>query len=292
MKLDKQTVLRGVRAVLLITLASLFYAISFVWCFDPNGIAFGGITGLAQIINRLFPAIPVGVTVIVLNIPLFLLGWKLIGGKLLVSSLYAMFISSVFIDLITPLYDWQPMDPLLACIFGGLLMGGSLGIVFLQGATTGGTDLAARLLKLKFKWLPMGKLLMGVDLAVIILVALFFQNLNTALYGLVALYISTLAMDGILYGLDNAKVAYIISDHNKEIADAIVHDLDRGVTILQGQGAYTGADKQVLMCAFKQREIASIKAAVKDIDPDAFLIVCNAHEVLGEGFRDYKKDDL
>ena len=292
MKLDKQTVLRGVRAVLLITLASLFYAISFVWCFDPNGIAFGGITGLAQIINRLFPAIPVGVTVIVLNIPLFLLGWKLIGGKLLVSSLYAMFISSVFIDLITPLYDWQPMDPLLACIFGGLLMGGSLGIVFLQGATTGGTDLAARLLKLKFKWLPMGKLLMGVDLAVIILVALFFQNLNTALYGLVALYISTLAMDGILYGLDNAKVAYIISDHNKEIADAIVHDLDRGVTILQGQGAYTGADKQVLMCAFKQREIASIKAAVKGIDPDAFLIVCNAHEVLGEGFRDYKKDDL
>ena len=292
MKLDKQTVRRGVRAVLLITLASLFYAVSFVWCFDPNGIAFGGITGLAQIINRLFPAIPVGVTVIVLNIPLFLLGWKLIGGKLLVSSLYAMFISSVFIDLITPLYDWQPMDPLLACIFGGLLMGGSLGIVFLQGATTGGTDLAARLLKLKFKWLPMGKLLMGVDLAVIILVALFFQNLNTALYGLVALYISTLAMDGILYGLDNAKVAYIISDHNEQIADAIVHDLDRGVTILQGQGAYTGADKQVLMCAFKQREIASIKAAVKGIDPDAFLIVCNAHEVLGEGFRDYKKDDL
>ena len=292
MKLDKQTVRRGVRAVLLITLASLFYAVSFVWCFDPNGIAFGGITGLAQIINRLFPAIPVGVTVIVLNIPLFLLGWKLIGGKLLVSSLYAMFISSVFIDLITPLYDWQPMDPLLACIFGGLLMGGSLGIVFLQGATTGGTDLAARLLKLKFKWLPMGKLLMGVDLTVIILVALFFQNLNTALYGLVALYISTLAMDGILYGLDNAKVAYIISDHNEQIADAIVHDLDRGVTILQGQGAYTGADKQVLMCAFKQREIASIKAAVKDIDPDAFLIVCNAHEVLGEGFRDYKKDDL
>ena len=292
MKLVKQTVRRGVRAVLLITLASLFYAVSFVWCFDPNGIAFGGITGLAQIINRLFPAIPVGVTVIVLNIPLFLLGWKLIGGKLLVSSLYAMFISSVFIDLITPLYDWQPMDPLLACIFGGLLMGGSLGIVFLQGATTGGTDLAARLLKLKFKWLPMGKLLMGVDLAVIILVALFFQNLNTALYGLVALYISTLAMDGILYGLDNAKVAYIISDHNEQIADAIVHDLDRGVTILQGQGAYTGADKQVLMCAFKQREIASIKAAVKGIDPDAFLIVCNAHEVLGEGFRDYKKDDL
>ena len=292
MKLQTATLRKGLRAVLLITLAALIYALSFVWCFDPNGIAFGGITGLAQIVNRLFPAAPVGVTVIVLNIPLFILGWKLIGGKLLVSSLYAMFISSVFIDLLTPLYDWQPMEPLLACIFGELLMGASLGVVFLQGATTGGTELAARLLKLKFKWLPMGKLLMGVDLAVIVLVALFFRNLNTALYGLVALYISTLAMDGILYGLDNAKVAYIISDHNDEISSAIVQDLDRGVTILHGQGAYTGAEKQVLMCAFKQREIAAIKAAVKDIDPDAFLIVCNAHEVLGDGFREYKKDGL
>ena len=253
MKLQTATLRKGLRAVLLITLAALIYALSFVWCFDPNGIAFGGITGLAQIVNRLFPAAPVGVTVIVLNIPLFILGWKLIGGKLLVSSLYAMFISSVFIDLLTPLYDWQPMEPLLACIFGGLLMGASLGVVFLQGATTGGTDLAARLLKLKFKWLPMGKLLMGVDLAVIVLVALFFRNLNTALYGLVALYISTLAMDGILYGLDNAKVAYIISDHNDEISSAIVQDLDRGVTILHGQGAYTGAEKPSTYVCFQAK---------------------------------------
>lgn len=277
---------------LAITVASAIYALSFVWCYDPNGIAFGGITGVAQIINYLVPVAPVGVTVIILNIPLFLLGWKLLGGKLLVSSLYAMFISSVFIDLLG-LLEWPPMEqPLLACIFGGVLMGLSLGLVFQQGATTGGTDLMARLLKLKLSWLPMGKLLMGIDLAVIVLVAVTFWTLYAALYGLVALYISTIVMDGVLYGLDTAKVAYIISDKNAEISNAIVHDLDRGVTILHGQGAYTGADKNVLMCAFKQREIAAIKAAVKDIDPDAFLIVCNAHEVLGEGFRDYKKDDL
>ncbi len=280
------------RVAVLLTLASLVYALAYVWCFDPNGIAFGGITGIAQIINRVFPVIPVGVTVIVLNIPLFLLGWKFIGGKLLVSSLYTMFISSVFIDIITPLCHWEPMEPLLACIIGGLLLGGSLGIVFLEGATTGGTDLAARLLKLKLAWLPMGKLLMAIDLSVIVITALFFRNLNTALYGFIALYISTLAMDGILYGLDNAKVAYIISDRNEEICSAIVHDLDRGVTILHGQGAYTGAEKKVLMCAFKQREIAAIKAAVKEIDPDAFLIVCNAHEVLGDGFRQYNKNGL
>ena len=278
--------------LIIITLGSALYALGFVWCYAPNGIAFGGITGVAQIINYLVPAFPIGVTVIVLNVPLFILGWKLIGGRLLVSSLYAMFISSVFIDLLMPLSDWPAMEPLLACIFGGLLMGLSLGLIFLQGATTGGTDLMARLLKLKLSWLPMGKLLMGIDLAVIVAVSLAFQTLYAALYGLVALYISTIVMDGVLYGMDTAKVAYIISDKNKEISDAIVKDLDRGVTILHGQGAYTGAEKNVLMCAFKQREIAAIKAAVKDIDPAAFVIVCNAHEVLGEGFRDYKKNDL
>ena len=277
---------------LVITLACAIYALGFVWCYAPNGIAFGGITGVAQIINFLIPAFPIGVTVIVLNVPLFILGWKFIGGRLLVSSLYAMAVSSVFIDVLTPLRDWKPMEPMLACIFGGLLMGLSLGLVFQQGATTGGTDLIARLLKLKLKWLPMGKLLMGIDLAVILMVSATFRTLNSALYGLVALYITTIVMDGVLYGMDTAKVAYIISDKNKEITTAIVNDLDRGVTILHGRGAYTGADKDVLMCAFKQREIAAIKAAVKDIDPSAFVIVCNAHEVLGEGFRDYKKDDL
>ena len=278
--------------VLIITLGSAVYALGFVWCYAPNGIAFGGITGVAQIVNFLIPALPIGVTVIVLNIPLFVLGWRLIGGRLLVTSLYAMALSSVFIDVLTPLYDWPPMEPLLACIFGGVLLGLSLGLVFQQGATTGGTDLMARLLKLKLAWLPMGKLLMGIDLAVIVAVAAVFRALDAALYGLVALYISTIVMDGVLYGMDTAKVAYIISDRNKEISAAIVKDLDRGVTILHGQGAYTGADKDVLMCAFKQREIAAIKAAVKDIDPAAFVIVCDAHEVLGEGFRDYKKDDL
>ncbi len=280
------------RAYLLITLACAFYALSYVWCFDPNGIAFGGLTGICQIINHFIPAIPVGVATIVLNIPLFLLGWKLIGRHLLVSSLYAMAMGSVFIDLFTPLLDWQPMDPLLACIFGGLLMGLSLGVVFQQGATTGGTDLAARLLKLKFQWLPMGKLMLGVELIVIAATAAAFRSLTTLLYGLIGVYISTKAMDLVLYGMDTAKVAYIISDKEDEICAAIVSQLERGVTILHGEGAYTGSPKKVLMCAFKQREIAAIRSVVKELDPDAFLIVCDAHEVLGDGFQSYKKDGL
>lgn len=277
---------------LVITVASAVYALGFNWCYKPNEIAFGGITGVAQIINQFFPQVPIGVAVIVLNIPLFLLGWKLLGGHLLFSSLYAMAVSSVFIDLLDSVYVFPPMEPLLACIFGGLLMGISLGFVFQQGATTGGTDLIARLLKLKFAWLPMGKLLMAIDLIVIVAVSAVFRNLYSALYGLVALYISTIVMDGVLYGLDNAKVAFIISDSHADIADTIVRELDRGVTILHGEGAYSHMEKRVLLCAFKQRQIVSIKRVVKEIDPDAFIIVCEAHEVLGDGFRAYTQNDL
>ena len=138
----------------------------------------------------------------------------------------------------------------------------------------------------------MGKLLLGLDLAVICAYALVFHSLDTALYGLIALYISTLVMDTVLYGLDTSKVAYIISDRWQQVADALLREQQRGVTILRGQGAWTGDDKQVLLVAFKQKEIVQIKRAVHDIDPNAFLIVCDAHEVLGEGFGDYQKEEL
>lgn len=290
--MKKHSVKQNILSFLIITLGAACFAVGFIWFYQPNDIASGGLTGIAQLINHIFPHIPVGVTVIVLNIPLFILGWKLIGGKLLVGSLWAMFISSIIIDAITPLPFWQPMDPMLASIFGGVSMGLSLGLIIQQGSTTGGTDLLARLLKLKLAWLPMGKLLLIIDAVVIVGVAIAFRTLNTMLYGIVAMYIASLVMDGVLYGLDNAKVAYIISDSNDEISRMLVHDLDKGVTIIPGSGGYSGAEKKVLMCAFKQKEIAVIKAAVKEVDPDAFLIVCNAHEILGEGFRTYKKDDV
>ena len=276
----------------MITLASAIYAVGFNWFYMPNDIAFGGITGVGQIINAILPWAPIGTVVIILNIPLFILGWRLLGGHLLLSSLYAMAVSSVFIDLVNSFWSFEAMDPLLACIFGGILMGASLGMVFQQGATTGGTDLIARLLKLKISWLPMGKLLMATDLVVIVATAVAFGSIYSALYGLVALYIASIVMDRMLYGLDSAKVAYIISDRFQKIADVLVNDLDRGVTILQGQGAYSGAEKKVLMCAFKQRQIVSIKRMVKEIDPAAFIIVCDAHEVLGDGFREYRQNDL
>ena len=288
----KESLRKTLLAYVWITLASVIYAIGFNWCYEPNQIGFGGITGVAQIINAVLPWAPIGTVVILLNAPLFLLGWRLLGGHLLLSSLYAMFISSLAIDLLHMVYTFQPMDPVLATIYGGVLMGGSLGIVFLQGATTGGTDLIARLLKLKLAWLPMGKLLMVIDLVVILAVAAAFGNMYSALYGVVALYLSAKVMDMVLYGLDTAKVAYIISQDPQTIAYRLTRELDRGVTILQGRGAWSGQDKEVLMCAFKQRQIVAMKRMVKEIDPDAFLIVCDAHDVMGEGFREYQQNDL
>lgn len=276
----------------MITLASAIYAVGFNWFYVPNEIAFGGITGVGQIINAILPWAPIGTVVIILNIPLFILGWRLLGGHLLLSSLYAMAVSSVFIDIVNGIWTFEAMDPMLACVFGGVLMGASLGMVFQQGATTGGTDLIARLLKLKITWLPMGKLLIATDMVVIVATAIAFGSVYSALYGVVALYIAGIVMDRMLYGLDSAKVAYIISDRFKEIADVLVNDLDRGVTILQGQGGYSGAEKKVLMCAFKQRQIVSIKKMVKELDPSAFIIVCDAHEVLGDGFREYRQNEL
>ena len=288
----KESLRKTLLAYVWITLASVIYAIGFNWCYEPNQIGFGGITGVAQIINAVLPWAPIGTVVILLNAPLFLLGWRLLGGHLLLSSLYAMFISSLAIDLLHMVYTFRPMDPVLATIYGGVLMGGSLGIVFLQGATTGGTDLIARLLKPKLAWLPLGKPLMAIALVVILAVAAAFGNVYSALYGVVALYLSAKVMDMVLYGLDTAKVAYIISQDPQTIAYRLTRELDRGVTILQGRGAWSGQDKEVLMCAFKQRQIVAMKRMVKEIDPDAFLIVCDAHDVMGEGFRQYQQNDL
>ena len=276
----------------LITVFSVVFAIGFDWLYVPNDIGLGGMTALGQIVNYLIPSLPVGTVVLVANIPLFLLGWKFLGGSVLISSLYAMAATSVLMDLFNALIPFSPMDPMLASIFGGVLIGLSLGVIFAQGATTGGTDLIARLLKLPFGWLPMGKLLLAVDLVLLAAVSLVFRSLYSAMYGLISLYISSLVTDFVLYGMDSSKVAYIVTREPRAVSDAVLHELDRGVTILKGEGAWSGEERQVLMCAFKQRQIVTLKQIVQQSDPDAFMIFCNAHEVLGLGFRRYQQNEL
>ena len=283
---------RIVRDYLWITLGSVIYSISFNWFYVPNQIGFGGLTALGMILNHFSPVIPIGTVVLVLNIPLFLLGWKFLGWRTLVSSLFAMTATSLLVDLIAALYTFPAMDPMLAAIFGGVLLGVSMGMIFSKGATTGGTDLISRLLKLPFAWLPMGKIIMVVDLVMLLATAAAFQSVNSAMYGIIALYISTVVMDSMLYGLDKSKVSYIITATPRIMAEEIDRQLGRGVTFLRGEGSFSGKEKLVLMCAFKQRQIVPLKALVHELDQDAFLIVCEAHEVLGQGFRRYQKNDI
>ena len=273
-----------------ITLGSVIYALSFDWFVAPNQFAMGGVTGLAQILHYWFPTLTVGAASALMNVPLFLIGWKKIGGHLLVSSLYAMVVSSAAIDGLNLLVDFQPMDPILAALFGGGVMGVGLGLVFAQGATTGGTDIVAKLLKLKWPWLPIGKLVVAPDTAVMLLVALTFGQLSAMLYGFIKLYTCSKAMDTVLYGTVDSRVAYIISDHWRELSGTLLQS--RGVTLLQAKGAYTGAEKQVLMIAFKQKEIVDLKRRVYELDPEAFLIVCDARDVLGNGFSAYRREEL
>ena len=275
----------------LITVACALYALGFNWFFVPNHFTVGGFTGVAQIINHFLPMLPVGTIALVLNIPLFLLGWRLLGGHLLVSSLFAMTLSSLLVDALNLLITFQPLDQMLAAVCGGALVGLSLGVIFTQGATTGGTDLAARLLKLKFQGLSIGSLCLGLDVAVTIGYALCFRDMTRAMYGVVALYILSLLIDRVVYGPNASKVAYIISEQYEAITQKLLQ-LDRGVTLLDGKGAWSGQEKRIILCAFGRRHFIPIKKLVQSIDPDAFVIVCDAHEVLGEGFGQYDPTGL
>ena len=271
---------------------SLLFSLAFSAFFEVNQVGMAGMTGLGQVINVFLPQISVGVIVFVLNVPIFLVGWKLLGFHLLASSLFSMFVTSAAMDVFTRMGGFSAMDPMLASLCGGALMGLGLGMVFSQGATTGGTDIIGRLLKLKFPWLPLGKLILAPDLAALVLVALAFGSMEAALYGGVAMFVSSQVTDTVLYGLDSSKVAYIISDRWREIAGVLMDRQGRGVTILHGEGGYTGDEKRVLLVAFKQKEIVDIKRQVHELDEGAFLIVCDARDVLGEGFGEYRQDEI
>ena len=282
---------RILRDFTVITLASVLYALAFNWFFQPNNLACGGFTGAAQIINHLLPVLPVGVMNLAMNIPLFVVGLRLIGTRLLFSSLYAMAATSVLMDVVASIHTFQPMDPLLACIYGGALMGLAIGVMMLVNATTGGIELLARLLRFKFRSMSIGRLCLICDVVVNCLYALVFRNINNALYGMAALYISSQVMDMVIYGSRTAQLAYVISARSGEVAAALL-ELNLGVTLLPATGGFSGEAKQVVLCAFKRSQAARIKERIHAVDPQAFLIVCPAHEVLGEGFGDYSQESL
>ncbi len=276
-----------IKSYLLITLGCIIYALSFTVFFQTNKLAMGGFTGLSQIINRFLPILPIGVLVFVMNTPLMVIGFKKEGSKLLFASFYAITLSSLLIDGISALYTFPKTNELLACIFGSILLGMSLGIMMLQNSTTGGTELLARLLKYKIHNLSIGKVCLIIDVTVISIYALVFGKFESALYGIIAMYISSITMDAVVYGSSNGKLAYIISDKNEQIMQKLL-ELGLGVTVIKGNGGWMGNEKNVLLCVVRKNKVGLLKKTVSEFDPDkAFVIVCEAKQVLGEGFGDY-----
>lgn len=274
-----------------ITFACALYALAFNCFFHANHFAMGGFTGISQILNHFFPQLPIGTAVLLMNIPLLVMGVRKQGWRILVNTLYAVAVSSLMIDGMNLIYTFPGSDPLLGCVYGGVLMGGATGLMLQKGATTGGTELAARLLKYKLRHVSIGKLCLYIDVVVICLYGLTFRSMNNALYGLIAMFILTRALDMVVYGTASAKMALIISDKSDEVRQALL-DSDLGVTVLSGRGGYTGVQKNVVLCVFRQQQIVTLKAAATAIDPNAFIIVCEAHEVLGYRFGEYTPDSL
>jgi len=283
---------REVKSYVLIVLGALIHALAFNLFLGPNQIPMGGLSGLAQIINFLIPILPVGTMNMVMNIPLLLLSGKLLGRRMLISSVVAVATSSVAIDAIGAAHDFAAMDPFLSAIFGGAMMGLGLGLISAQNATLGGTSTLARLIKIKYPWLSTGSLIMGSDVVILVLAVIAFGKLEAALYGTIALLALEMIMDKVLYGMDPSKVAYIVSQKAQEIAVVLMEEQERGVTILRGEGAYTGDEKKILMVAFRQKDIVQIKRTVHSMDEKAFMVVVDANTVLGGGFEDYQKGEL
>ncbi len=276
-----------------IVVSCVLYAFAFQCFFDANHFAMGGFTGICQILHRISGGlIPVGTAVFVLNLPLILAGFKKQGAKLLIATVFAITVSSLLIDGLGAIYVFKPMeDPLLSCIFGSVILGVSLGLMLRKSATTGGTELLARLLKYKFRHLSIGRLCLIIDILVVSAYAIVFREWVGAMYGAIAMFISSKVMDTVIYGSVNAKLAIIISDRSQEITQKLL-TMELGVTTLNGKGAWTGNAKNVIMCVFRQNHIAAIKAAATELDPSVFFIVCDAREVLGEGFGEYSEDSL
>lgn len=275
---------------LIITAGAVLLAVGIAMFAEPFQIAPGGISGVAIIISYLVGT-PVGLLIILINIPLFIVAFFKLGRYFMLSSLYAMLLSSVLIDLFAKIPVFVE-EPLLAALYGGLTIGAGLGLIFMYGSSTGGSDIIVRLLRMRFRGLKLGQLSFLLDLVVIAAAAIAFGDINRALYAIITVYVHAIVMDAIIYGLEFSKVAYIISQKSAEIAARIQDDLERGVTIFHGEGGYLRQPTNIIMCALKQQQVYQFHSIVQEVDPEAFVIVANAHEVVGYGFKKTGLSDL
>lgn len=274
-----------------IIIGDMLFALGFNLFLQPNGLNAGGLSGLAMVLVHFLGFGTVGIITAVVNLPLFIIGGKKIGKNFFFGSLLGMVFLSLAIDLLA----WLPVpevEPLIAALYGGVICGAGLGVVFTSGASTGGSDIVVRLLKLRYRHIPIGMINICFDLCVATLTGLAFQDLSSALYSGVAIFITGNVVDSVVYRFDYSKVALIISPKYEEIAKMITNQLERGATYLHGQGVYRGTDTKVVLTAVKKQQLPELKRLVSEIDPNAFVIVQEAHQVLGDGFSRYSKEEL
>ena len=272
-------------------LGSAIFAAGFAFFLQPNDLSPGGSSGLALLVMELTGFGSVGVLSILMNLPLFVLGGLKIGKRFFVGSLIGMFLSSVLIDAFTAL-QFPAVEPVIAIIYGGVLCGIGLGIVFVSGTSTGGSDILVRLLKLRYRNVPIGQISLSFDAVVVFLTGLVFRDMNKALYTGITVFLCGKMVDAVVYRFDYSKVALIISKEYKEIVRQIGIRLDRGATYLHGEGTYSGEDTKVVLVAIKKQQLAELKELVMELDPAAFVIVQEAHQVLGDGFHRYSRHSL
>ncbi|HNX15472.1 MAG TPA: YitT family protein [Oscillospiraceae bacterium] len=271
---------------------SFLMGFSVVYFAAPNNISIGGVTGISTMISYLSGGkFPIGITIIVLNIPLFVLAAFMLGKRLLFKSAVGMLSVSLMIDLLEflklPAYHGEMI---VASLFAGAIGGVGLGLIFLRGGTTGGVDIIGRLIKLKHAHMEMGKLILMIEGVILIGTWLVYKNINNSLYSLITIYAYSRLTDTVLYGIDYGKSYFIISAKPREIAKEIMAKIGRGVTFLKGSGAYTDADKEIILTALRNSETSKVRAIIREIDPSAFIIVCSTSETIGEGFKSIREN--
>ena len=270
---------------------SAMFALGFALFLEPYGMSPGGISGLAMVLVYLLDVGSVGMFTILINLPLFLLGGLKIGKRFFVGSLIGMLLSSVLIDLFA-VFQAPEVEPLVGVLYGGGLCGLGLGIVFIIGSSTGGSDILVRLLKLRWRNVPIGQISLCFDAFVVVLTGLVYRDITSALYTGLAVFVTSQVIDMVVYRFDFSKVALIITKEHEKVAQVISDKLERGATFLYGQGTYSRTDTKVVLTAVKKQQLAELKDLVVAIDPDAFIIVQEAHQVLGDGFSRHSKDSL
>lgn len=273
-----------------ITLGSLLYSVGLSLMLDPNNIAPGGVSGISVMLSRYTP-VPTGTWILLINIPLLIVGWWKLGRKFIIKTCYATVMISIFTNL---LGDSQAFtnDLICAVVLGSILCGGGIGLVFRAGGTTGGMDIVVKILRLRFPYLKSGSIFLALDMMVVVASGFVFADLTLGVYAGIVVVLNARIMDVILYGQDEAKLIYIISDRHGQIAERLMEELGIGVTYLEGEGAYTAKDKKIILCVTRKQRSVEVIDIVKEEDTNAFLIVSSANEIFGEGYKSYSAERL